>query len=576
MTPPIAKDVPADSRRDFLLLATSFAASAAGLAHAGQSGQAPPAPAAASDTEAITAATLREAEKLLSIRFTDAEREQMLRTIPERERMMRLLARELPNDLAPASVFSPHLPGLDVPRVTATGKPSTLPDAAPPLPDRDEDIAFAPLMYLACWVRDRRITSARLTDIYLQRIARYAPTLLCCITVTAELARKQAAEADAEIAAGRWRGPLHGIPYGLKDIIDTAGIPTTWGAEPWKDRVPAEDAWVTRRLREAGAVLVAKTAVGALAYGDIWHGGTCKSPWNVEKGSSGSSAGSASGVTSGLYGFAIGSETLGSIVSPSDRCGCAGLRPTFGRVARTGVMSLVWSMDKVGALCRSIADTGLVLDAINGRDVNDPSSRDEPFTWSHDQDARGLVVGYDPKWCRDNPYADTATAAVEAARRAGCEVIEIGLPRIDPTPALITLYAEAAAAFEQLTRTNADDQLRWQADEAWPNTFRQAHFLSAIDLINGDRVRRRLCRGMFDLFDQLQVVLAPPFAGGLLALTNLTGQPCAVIRAGFDAAGEPQAVTIMGRIFDEGTVLRVASAIERELGVSTRRPTATP
>lgn len=580
MTNPPAAAGSTETRRDFLVLATALAASAAGLAQAAPRPATQDAPGAtpastAPDTaasDAITLDTIREAEKLHLVNFTQAEREQILRTIGEQSKLVRSLIRDLPNELAPAVTFSPRLPGLATPRITGEGNPRAMPATSPPLPSDPTDIAFAPLAHLACWLRDRSITSTRLTEIYLGRIDRLAPKLLCCITVTRELALAQAKEADAEIAAGRYRGPLHGVPYGLKDIVDTAGIPTTWGAEPWKDRVPQADAVVTRRLREAGAVLLAKTAVGALAYGDIWFGGTCKSPWNMAKGSSGSSAGSASGVTAGLFGFAIGSETLGSIVSPCDRCGCAGLRPTFGRVARTGVMSLVWSMDKVGVLARSIADTGFVLDAVNGGDVDDPSSVDEPFTWTHAQDAKGLLVGYDPKWCRDNPYAESARAAVEAARRAGCEVIEIGLPRIDPSPALITLYAEAAAAFTEMTRTNADDTLSWQADEAWPNTFRSARLLSAIDLVTGERVRRRLCRGMFDLFDQLHAVIAPPFAGGLLALTNLTGQPCAVVRAGFDPLGEPQAVTVMARIYDEGTALRVAAAVERELGVADRRP----
>jgi Asp-tRNA(Asn)/Glu-tRNA(Gln) amidotransferase A subunit family amidase len=559
-----------ESRRDFIVAATALAASAAGFARGSQSGAS--ATAAVDPADAITVETIREAEKLLGLRFTAAEREQIVRTIGDLTQVVRSASRELPNDLAPSSLFQPRLPGLSSPKLTPEGDPRSLPAGAPPLPASDDEIAFAPLGTLARWLRDRVLTSERLTEIYLARIARLAPKLLCCITVTTDLARAQAKAADVEIASGRWRGPLHGIPYGLKDIIDTKGILTTWGAEPWKDRVPNEDAIVTTRLREAGAVLIAKTAVGALAYGDIWHGGMCRSPWNTEKGSSGSSAGSASGVSAGLYGFAIGTETLGSLVSPSDRCGCAALRPTFGRVARTGTMALVWSMDKIGAIGRSIEDTGFVLAAINGRDDGDPSSVDEPFTWSSDQGAKGLLLGYDPKWCRDNPWAATATAAVEAARRAGFDVIEIGLPRIDGTSIILGLYAEAAAAFDTLTRRDLDDQLTWQADEAWPNSFRRSRFLSAADFVNADRIRRRLCRGMHDLFDQLHVVLVPPFAGGLLTITNGTGHPCAVFRAGFDPNGEPQAMTVMGRLFDEGTLLRAATALERELGAWTRRP----
>ncbi len=577
----------ADSRRDFIVLATSFAAAAAGLAQGVGPAlpQSPspspsptpsptPTPAAppAGKIDEITAHTLEEAERLLGISFTDAERAQILRTIGEHRELVASVARELPNDRSPACVFSPRLPGKPTPPSTATGDPNLLPTTAPSVPTSDDDIAFAPLTTLACWLRDQKLTSERLTSISLNRIDRFAPKLLCCITVTAELARAQAKRADEEIAAGQWRGPLHGIPYGLKDIVDTKGILTTWGAEPWADRVPQSDAWVTTRLADAGAVLVAKTAVGALAYGDIWQGGMCRSPWNLEKGSSGSSAGSASGVAAGLFGFAIGTETLGSIVSPSDRCGAAGLRPTFGRVARTGVMALVWSMDKIGALCRSIGDTALVLAAINGRDDGDASSVDVPFHFDPLQSPRGLRVGYDPMWCRDNPYAEVATATIEAAREEGCEVIEIGMPRINPSPTILALYAEAAAAFDAMTRSSTDDRLSWQADEAWPNTFRRARFISAVDLLQADRIRRGHMLEMYELFSQLDAVIAPPFAGNLLVHTNWTGQPCAVFRAGFSGTGEPQAMTVMSRIFDEGTALRVASALERRLGAWTRRP----
>lgn len=569
-----------EHRREFLLATAALAASAAAAARAGLVGPSAADPTAGQivrqspepDSDPITVETIREAEKLTGVRFTATEREQIVRTIEEHTRTLRRVARDLPNELAPASIFSPRVPGLRSPLLTAEGDPNALPAGAPPVPASDEDIAFAPLLDVARWLRDRSITSERLTQISLARIARLDPKLLACITVLGDRAMADARAADAEIAAGRWRGPLHGVPYGLKDIVDTQGIATTWGAEPWKDRVPQLDAVITTRLRAAGAVLVAKTAVGALAYGDIWFGGQCRSPWNVEMGSSGSSAGSASGVAAGLFHFAIGTETLGSIVSPCDRCGTAGLRPTFGRVARTGVMSLVWSMDKIGPITRRIEDCGLVLAAINGADVQDPSSVDEPFHWTAGRDAKGLTLGYDPKWCREGAHAETATKAVEAARRAGFEVIEIGLPRIDPSAVIVSLTAEAAASFDQLTRQDLDDQLRWQDDEAWPNTFRKARFIPAIDFVNADRIRRRYCLAMHDLFDQLHVVLAPPFAGNLLTLTNGTGHPCAVIRGGFDATGAPQAMTLMGRLFDEGTLLRAAHAIESELGVWSKRP----
>lgn len=557
-----------DTRREFLIAAAAAAASAASLARA--------APRAADPPAGISPDALRAAEEILGIRFTDAERNQIAKTIGEHTELLASIRKQgdLPNSLAPATVFRARLPDRPSRRVTTSGDPDEIP-APPPLPSGDEDIAFAPLVHLAGWLRAKALTSERLTAIYLERLARVAPTLHCAITITAGLAREQAKRADRELRAGRWQGPLHGVPYGLKDIVDTAGIATTWGAEPWRDRVPETDAWVTQRLEEAGAVLVAKTAVGALAYGDIWFGGTCRSPWNTQRGSSGSSAGSAAGVAAGLFGFAIGTETLGSIVSPCDRCGAAGLRPTFGRVPRTGVMALVWSMDKIGALARSVADTALVLHAINGLDPHDASSVDEPFHYEARQSARGLRVGIDPSWKDGHPYAASFAAALDAATAAGCEIVELPAPSIDPTPAILTLYAEAAAAFDAMTRSNADDQLSWQADEAWPNSFRRTHLLAAVDLVQADRIRRRTMEAMHDFFESVDCVLAPPFASGLLVHTNATGQPCAVVRAGFTPEGEPQAVTILGRVFDEGTVLRVAAAIEAKLGLWTRRPPLT-
>ncbi|MDZ4829545.1 MAG: amidase [Phycisphaerae bacterium] len=568
------------SRRDFVLLSTALAASAARSAIGDDPPTSTPAsaspPLPAPGTNDITTATLAEAERVLGITFTESERGQIVRTIGDHREVIASIrkAGELPNPLAPATVFRAALPTKSAERVTRIGNPDSLDfGALPPLPTSDDDLAFASLHDLARWIRDRALTSARLTDVYLARIERFAPKLRCVITVTADLARQQAKAADDEIRRSHWRGPLHGIPYGLKDVIDTKDIKTTWGAEPWKDRVPTSDAWVTKKLADAGAVLVAKTAVGALAYGDIWHGGMCRSPWNIEKGSSGSSAGSASGVAAGLFGFAIGTETLGSIVSPSDRCGAAGLRPTFGRVGRTGAMALVWTMDKIGALCRSISDTAFVLAAINGYDVDDPSSIDERFHFDRAADASELRVGIDRNWFANNPYAKVASAALEAAKAEGCKIVEIKTPEIDPSPTILTLYAEAAASFDAMTRSNTDDQLSWQADEAWPNTFRRSHLISATDLVQADRIRRRTMEAMHDYFDAVDCVLAPPFAGGLLVHTNATGQPCAVIRGGFTDIGEPQAVTVMGRLFDEGTILRVASAIERRLGVWERRPT---
>ena len=334
--------------------------------------------------------------------------------------------------------------------------------------------------------------------------------------------------------------------------------------------MPAKDAWVVSALERSGAVLVGKSAVGALAYGDIWFGGTCRNPWNLEQGSSGSSAGSASTVAAGIVPFALGSETLGSIVSPCLRCGASGLRPTFGRVPRTGCMSLVWSMDKIGPIARSVTDCGIVLGAINGTDPGDPSSVERPFRWSMRQDARGLRVGWVPAWF-EGPDAGPLRAAVDALRDAGAEPVELAAPQVAASPLLLPLLVEAAAAFEGLTRSGDDDMLSWQADEAWPNTFRRSWFIPAIELVQASRLRRRAMQAMHAWFGQVDAVVAPPYAGDMLLLTNACGQPCAVARCGFVDAKTPRALAVMSRLFDEGTALRVAAAIEARLG-ERRRP----
>jgi Asp-tRNA(Asn)/Glu-tRNA(Gln) amidotransferase A subunit family amidase len=523
---------------------------------------------------AITADTLREAERLAGISFTDAERAQMLRTLGELRELLssRAASGALPNELAPAEAFFAELPGSAPQAVTMDGDPSELPlmklAGAPPL---DDDLAFADIPTLAAMLRARLVTSARLTALSLARLERLNPVLRCAITVIPEQAMRRAQAMDVELAAGRPRGPLHGIPWMAKDILDTAGIATTWGAEPWKDRVPGRDAWAVSALDRAGAVLVAKSAVGALAYGDIWFGGTCRNPWNPEQGSSGSSAGSASAVAAGIVPFALGSETLGSIVSPCLRCGASGLRPTFGRVPRTGCMSLVWSMDKIGPIARSVNDCGVVLAAINGSDPGDPSSVDMPFRWSMRQDARGLRVGWVPAWF-EGDAGGPLRSAIDALRDAGVQLVELQPPQVAASPLLIPLLAECAAAFEQLTRDGSDDALSWQADEAWPNTFRRSWFIPAVELVQASRLRRRAMQAMHAWFSQVDAVVSPPYAGDILLLTNACGQPCAVARCGFADPKTPRAVTVMSRLFDEGTALRVAAAIEARLGES-RRPT---
>ncbi len=384
---------------------------------------------------------------------------------------------------------------------------------------------------------------------------------------------QQAKQADKELDAGNWRGPLHGIPWGAKDIIDTAGDKTTWGAAAYKDRVTEKNAFVVEKLEEAGAVLVAKLAVGALAYGDIWFGGTCKNPFDVSEGSSGSSAGPACATAAGLLPFTLGTETYGSIVSPCMRCGTTGLRPTFGRVARTGVMALCWSLDKIGPICRSVLDTAIVLDVIHGEDSGDPSSVSEPFHFDASQGAKGLRVGYDPALF-GGPTEQFDRAALHAAEQAGATLVKTSLPNIDNTVLLIPLLVEAAAAFEELTRSNQDDLLVWQDDDAWPNTFRQSWLIPAIEHVQAGRLRREIMGQMHEWMNgEFDAFLTPSFSD-LLLTTNGTGHPALVLRTGMPN-GKPVGTTLIGRLFDEGTLCRVGMAIESQLNFSSERPNLT-
>ncbi len=572
----ISNDPP--SRRDLILraFATLAAAEAAGglpalasplATSAGQDAD----PTAASG--AIPPGVVEMAEKLAGIEFTPAEREQIASTIAEQLSWFASRASQgpLPNALAPATVFHALPPGARPTFRTAAGDVAGYVEADPgPLPAKEIDLAFAPVTRLSGWIRRGALKSRRLTELCLRRLERADRDLKCVITLCANRALAEADRADAEIAAGRWRGPLHGIPWGAKDILDTAGIPTTWGAEPYRQRVPEQDAVVVKRLTDAGAVLCAKLSVGALAYGDIWFGGRTNAPFDTRLGSSGSSAGSASAVAAGLVPFAIGTETLGSIVSPCTRCGATGLRPTFGRVARTGCMSLCWSMDKIGPIARTVADTALVMAAIDGPDAGDPSSVSAPKRFDPEADATGLQVGYDPRWFegRNEPLA----AVLGALRDAGASLVELELPDFQSDVLLVPLHAEAAAAFEDLTRDGRDDTLSWQAPEAWPNTFRRSWFIPAIELVQADRFRRETMRRFDAIFDSIDAIVSPPYAGEILVVSNSTGHPALVQRVGFDDRGRPLSATFTGRLFDEGTLVRLGRAVESRLGVWDVRP----
>jgi Asp-tRNA(Asn)/Glu-tRNA(Gln) amidotransferase A subunit family amidase len=545
----------------------------------------------------VSAATFAQAEKLMQVELTKAERDMAARswganvaTLYERRAGPRKVALE--PTLAPWSCRNAVLPGEQlVPAHERFIRSRTNPG---PLPARDEDIAFAPLTQLAPWIEQRKLTSARLTELYLARLEKFDPQLRCVITLTPELARAQAQKADQEIAAGKYRGPLHGIPWAAKDLLDTAGIPTTYGAEPFRNRVPTVNAAVVKRLNEAGAVLVAKLSMGALALNDVWFGGQTMNPWLLEEGSSGSSAGPGAATAAGLVGFAIGSETEGSIVSPSMRCGITGLRPTYGRVPRTGAMTLCWSLDKLGPMTRGVEDTMLVLHAISGPDAGDTASAPGKLDFDSGASVQGLRVGYLPRWMQEKPATDVDRAALDAVRKAGMVPVEVAIPDWPYDSLNLILFAEAAAAFEELTLSRGVDQLKVQASDAWPNLFRQARFLSAVDFVQADRFRRSVANEMARLFSQVDLLLVPSLRDEMLTISNFTGHPALTLRAGFvEVSGArsdwapdphkpvptfpaprrvPHGVTLIGRPFDEGTLGRAGIALEQIFGVVHERP----
>jgi len=463
-----------------------------------------------------------------------------------------------------------------------------------PLPDREGDIAFASVAQLSLWIQSGKLTSTRLTKLYLDRLEKFNSQLRCVITLTREHALQEAARADAEISAGNYRGPLHGIPWGAKDLLDTAGIATTFGAEPYRNRIPAADSAVVARLNAAGAVLVAKLSMGALALNDVWFGGQTMNPWLLEEGSSGSSAGPGSAVAAGLVGFAIGSETGGSIVSPSMRCGVAGLRPTFGRVARTGAMTLCWSLDKLGPMTRGVEDTALVLRAISGPDAGDLASVPTELTFDASASVKGLRVGYFPGWMKEAPATDVDRAAVEAVKAVGMTPVEVSIPDWPYDSLNVILFAEAAAAFEELTLSGGVDELKAQVPDAWPNCFRQSRFLSAVDLVQADRFRRKVAMEMARVLADVDLLLVPSLRDEMLVITNCTGHPSLTLRAGFVEVAEarsdwapdprhplpkfspprrvPHGITLIGRLFDEGTLTEAGLALEMQFGVAGERP----
>jgi Asp-tRNA(Asn)/Glu-tRNA(Gln) amidotransferase A subunit family amidase len=546
---------------------------------------------------AVTPDTFAEAEKLMQVTMSPAERQQAADTW--RTSLAQYLERRTgPRHVgisateAPATLWNPMLPGIAVQPTREQFVRSKEESAA--LPSSDDDIAFAPVTQLSRWVESKKLTSERLTNIYLSRIDGHDAKIRSIITLTKDHALARAKQADAEIASGKYRGPLHGIPYGVKDLLDTKNIATTYGAEPFRNRVPTEDSAVVRRLNDAGAVMLAKLSLGALALNDIWFGGQTMNPWLLEEGASGSSAGPGAATAAALVAFSVGSETGGSIVSPAMRCGITGLRPTFGRVARTGAMTLCWSLDKLGPMTRSVEDAMLVLQAISGPNSGDASSVASKLDFDATKSIAGLKVGYLPQWMKESPATDVDRAAMDTIKKLGMELREVTLPDWPYSSLMPVLFAEGAASFEDLALNNQLGELKVQVKDAWPNLFRQARFLSAVDFVQADRLRRKVALEMARVFNEVDILLVPSLRDEQLTITNFTGHPSLTLRAGFVEVSEarsdwapdpanplpkfnpprrvPHGITILGRLFDDGLIGEVGLALERAFGVVGEKP----
>lgn len=527
----------------------------------------------------VQTADIKSVEKIIDLHFNSKERKLMLEDVRNQASIYRRLRQvSLPNNIPPALYFNPQVSmetkDIHQPQTATRQSISAIANINIKKPESLEELAFYPVTALAELIRTRQITSQELTEMYLSRLKKYGPKLECVVTLTEDLALTLAKRADEEIAQGKYRGPLHGIPYGAKDLLATKGIRTTWGAAPYKEQIPSEDATVIKKLEEAGAVLVAKLTLGELAWGDVWFGGRTRNPWDYAQGSSGSSAGSAAATAAGLVGFAIGSETWGSIVSPSSRCGVTGLRPTFGRVSRAGAMTLSWSMDKIGPLARSVDDCAIIFEAIIGPDGLDLTCVDKPFHWDPELDLKSIRVGYLKKeFERDYRNKKNDMKTLEVLKSLGLELIPFELPSDIPVDSLsFILNVEAAAAFDELTRNNLDDLLVRQGRNAWPNVFRQARLIPAVEYIQANRLRWLLMKEMAEKMKDIDVYIAPSFGGSNLLLTNLTGHPAVVVPNGFDDQGHPTSISFIGQLFAEDKVLRVARAFQQATDFHLRHP----
>ena len=515
---------------------------------------------ACGDSEKIVKRHLQSAENLLGLEFTDSERDSILPDLVDlREQYKDLRKLELPNHVVFPLYFQPQLPGFQIP---SGNDQYQFQEIVTSRPDNLEECAFMTVGELAYLIRTQHVTSEELTLMYLDRLKRYGLELECVISLTKELALKQARRADKEIGSGYYRGPLHGIPYGAKDLLAVPGYRTTWGATPYQEQIIDETATVIDKLDAAGAVLIAKLTLGALAWGDVWFGGKTRNPWDLKQGSSGSSAGPGSATAAGLVGFSIGSETWGSIISPSTRNGVTGLRPTFGTVSRAGAMALSWTMDKLGPMCRSVADCALIYNIIRGSDNLDRSVIDVPFQVPRLNQIENLRVAYVESAFKDTSTKENDKAVLEILKSLGLNLIPIELPEFPVKALSFILSAEAAAAFDELTRSNRDDELVRQMRMAWPNVFRKARYIPAVEYIQANRARILLNEKMNKLFESIDVYIVPSFWGDNLLRTNLSGHPCVVLPNGFDKNGSPTSISFIANLYKDGNAIAVAQVYQ--------------
>jgi Asp-tRNA(Asn)/Glu-tRNA(Gln) amidotransferase A subunit family amidase len=514
---------------------------------------------AQSNTNVFNREAAEVIEKIYGFDFSDEKTDMLLPGLKEQLGNYTTMRRQaLSNSIPPAMQFNPLPVGFKFETTRRSFKASS--PGKVKMPANLDDLAFYSIGQLGALIKSKQITSEKLTRFYLERLKKYGPKLECVVTLTESLALEQACRADKEIAAGKYRGPLHGIPYGAKDLLAVKGYPTTWGAAPYTNQVFDFDAEVIKRLEAAGAVLVAKTTLGELAMGETWYGGMTRNPWNPKQGSSGSSAGSAAGVSAGLFAFGIGSETLGSIVSPSDRCGVTGLRPSYGRVSRSGAMALSWSMDKLGPLCRTAEDCALVFNAIYGPDGVDSTLYDAPFNYDARVNWKKLRVGYlkkDFENERDERKANDE-ATITRIRELGAELIPVELPDYPLNSISFLLSTEGAEAFDELTLSNQDDLLKQQSAGSWPNTFRKRRFVPAVEYLRAQRIRWLLIQDTAKVFQKVDLFVAPSQSGRSLLLSNLTGHPSVVVPNGFSKAGTPTSICFIGKLFGEADILAVA------------------